>query len=44
MDALAWDLGVPALRRSRDKIEQEIVAAEGEAQGDGADRKAEGAR
>ena len=28
VDALAWDLGVAVLRRSRDQIEQEIAAAE----------------
>jgi uncharacterized membrane protein len=32
VDALAWDLGVAVLRRSRDQIEQEIAAAEVEAQ------------
>ena len=32
VDALAWDLGVPVLRRSRDQLEQEIAASEGEAQ------------
>ncbi len=44
VNALAWDLGVAALRRSRDQIEQEIAAAEGEAQGDGSDRSGEGLR
>ena len=34
VDALAWDLGVPVLRRSRDQIEDEITAAEAEAQAD----------
>ena len=32
VDALAWDLGVPVLRRSREQIEQEIAAAEVEEQ------------
>lgn len=32
VDALAWDLGVAVLRRPRDQIEQEIAAAEVEAQ------------
>ena len=34
VDALAWDLGVAVLRRSRDQIEQEIAAAEVKAQAD----------
>ncbi len=34
VDALAWDLGVAVLWRSRDQIEQEIAAAEAEAHAD----------
>ena len=34
VDALAWDLGVAVLRRSRDQVEQEIAAAEVEATAD----------
>ena len=33
VDALARDLGVAVLRRTRDQIEEEIAAAEGEASG-----------
>ena len=34
VDALAWDLGVAVLRRSRDQVEQEIAAAELETHAD----------
>ncbi len=38
VDALAWDLGVPVLRRSREQMELEIAAAEIDAQSDIAEK------